>query len=48
MRAIFLFLSLAFLASCGAAGQPIAPKKAETTPGIRISGGAIVGISIVK
>jgi len=44
MTRLALFLSLTLLAACGANGPPVPPSKADTTPGLTVSGEARIGL----
>ena len=44
MPRLAAFLTLTLLAACGADGPPVPPTKADTAPGLKISGEARVGI----
>lgn len=44
MRRLACLLMLTVLAACGADGPPVPPTKADTAPGLKISGEARLGV----
>jgi hypothetical protein len=45
MKAVLMIAGLLILASCGVDGEPTPPSKAQSTPGVSVSGEVGIGVA---